>query len=160
MLIALGTAAVAFPLVATLAVALVLGWVLLLAGIVQAVHTFRTRLWRGFLLQTLGAALTLAVAALLLLFPQPSIASLTLLLGVFFAVEGLLRAALAWQLRRLPAWGWMLAGGIVSLLLGALVLLQWQQVAAWLLGLLVGIDLVLAGWALVALALAAGRARR
>jgi len=156
-MILLGIAAIAFPFSATLAVELLLGWILLVNGVFGIVHAFRSCRWKGFTLVMLGALLSLGVGILLLLYPLTGILSLTLVIAVFFTAGGILRILLAFQLRPLDHWGWLLLSGILSLLLATIIMTQWPAAAAWLLGLLVGIDLVFGGWTLVLLGMAAAR---
>ncbi len=160
LLIILGTAAIVFPFVAALAATLLIGWILLFAGIGQSTHAFRVHRWRGFMLALLGGILAMAVGISLLFFPLAGILSLTLLIGAYFLANGTIRIVLSLQLRPAPGWGWMLFGGIISILLSLLVLVQWPSAATWLIGLLVGVDLVFGGWALLWLALLAGRGNR
>jgi len=160
LMIVLGSAAIVFPFTATLATTLLIGWILLFAGIGEAFHAFRVHRWRGFMLALLGGILAMAVGAWLLLFPFIGILSLTLLIGAFFLVNGAIRLALSLLLRPAPGWGWMLFGGLVSMLLSLLVFMQWPSAATWLLGFLVGVDLLFGGWALFWLAYLAGRATR
>jgi uncharacterized membrane protein HdeD (DUF308 family) len=156
-LVALGGAAIAFPFIATLAMELLLGWILVLGGVVEIIQAFRTAKWKGFLFTLLGGLLTLGVGIILLIYPLTGILSLTLLIAAFFIVSGALRSVLAFKLRPLDQWGWLLFSGIVALVLGVLILAQWPEVAGWVVGVLVGIDLIFAGWTSIMLALAARR---
>lgn len=151
-LIVLGLAAVAFPFIAAVAAELLLGWILVIGGIGELVHAFRLRGMNGFVMMLLCALLTLTVGVVLLLFPLSGVLSLTLLLGVLFLVAGAFRMVYAFQWRPAPSWGWLLASGILGVLLGILVLSQWPAAAAWFLGLLVGVDLAFAGACLLTLA--------
>ena len=156
-MVLLGIAAIAFPFMATLAVELLLGWILLANGALGIVHAFRASRWNGFMLAMLAALLSLGIGILLLLYPLTGILSLTLVIAVFFMAGGLFRILLAFRLRPLDHWGWLLVSGILSLLLAAIILTQWPTAAAWLLGLLVGIDLMFSGWTLLMLGIAAAR---
>jgi len=156
-LILLGVAAIFFPFVATLATELTIAWILVFSGIAQGLHAFRLRHRIGFWPSLLSGLLTLTIGLLLLVFPMSGILSITLFVAALFLVNGAFRIAQAIQLRPLAHWGWLLAGGILSMLLGVLVLAQWPAAALWLLGLLVGIDLMFSGWMLLWLALMAYR---
>lgn len=158
LLVILGTAAIVFPFFATFAATLMLGWILLFAGIGQSIHAFRMHRWGGFTLALLSGLLAIAVGVSLLFFPLAGILSLTLLIGAFFFANGIIRIVQSLQLRPAPGWGWMLSGGIVSILLSLLVLSQWPSAAIWLIGFLVGIDLIFGGWALLSMTLLASRA--
>jgi uncharacterized membrane protein HdeD (DUF308 family) len=152
-MIALGFAAIAFPFTASLAVTLIVGTVLVIAGIAQLVHAFSVPRWRGFLVTLLVALLSLAVGTLVLFYPLSGILSLTLLVGSFLLVGGALKMILAWRVRPGLSWGWLMFAGALAVLLGIMILLQWPYAAGWILGVLVGIDLAFSGWWLVALAL-------
>lgn len=144
-MIMLGAAAVLFPLTATLATELVIGGVLLVAGIFQSVVAFRQRRWRGFFFALVSGLLAVAVGVLLLLFPLAGILSLTLIVAAFFLLQGIFRIAHALRERPRPGFGWLLFSGVLSTALGALIFLQWPAAATWLLGLLVGLDLLMSG---------------
>lgn len=154
-LILLGVAAMFFPFVATLATELTIGWILVFAGIAQSLHAIRLRDRIGFWPSLLSGLLTLAVGLLLLVFPMTGILSITLLVAVLFLVNGIFRLTQGLRLRPAGYWGWLVAGGILSILLGIMVIAQWPAAAIWLVGLLVGIDLMFSGWTLLWLTLLA-----
>ena len=156
----LGLIAIAAPVYATFAVQVLLGWILIIGGIAQGIHAFTVRGWGGFLFELLSALLYLAVGVLLLVNPVEGALALTIVLAAFLAVEGIFKIVMAWRVRRHPRWGWLLASGIVSLILGALIWAQWPSSALWVIGLLVGVHLLFTGWALTMLALAARAWRR
>lgn len=156
MLIA-GTAAIIFPFFASLAVELLIGWVLLFSGIAGIVHAFSTRKWNGFVLSLLIALLSLGVGIVLLIYPLTGLLSLTLLITVFFLAGGIIRIVLALKLRPFDHWGWLLFGGILDLILATLIITQWPEAAALIVGLLVGIDLIFTGWIMLLLASATHR---
>lgn len=153
----LGVAAITFPFVATLAVELLIGWILLLSGFLGLINSFRNAKWRGFSLSLLAALLSIAIGILLLAFPLTGMLTLTLLVAALFVAGGVLRIALALRLRPLDHWGWMLASGVLALLFAVVIVSQWPQAAAWVIGLVVGVDLVFAGMILMMLASAARR---
>ena len=151
LMILLGLAALLFPFAATLAGELTLGVVLLIAGLFGTVHAFRVRPWKGFGLSLLTAVLTVIVGALLVAFPMHGIMTVTLLITAMFLVSGVFRTILAFQLKPHDAWGWILASGILALILGILVITQLPQAAFWLIGILVGVDFLFAGWSMLSL---------
>jgi uncharacterized membrane protein HdeD (DUF308 family) len=154
MMILLGGAAIVFPFVATLAMELFIGWALVIIGAMGIVSAFQAAKWKGFLLSMLSALLALGIGVLLLLFPLPGILSLTLLVAAYLIVSGILRIFLAFRLRPLDHWGWHLIGGSLALVLAVLILAQWPEAAAWIIGLLIGVDLIFSGWTLIMLAVA------
>jgi uncharacterized membrane protein HdeD (DUF308 family) len=160
LMIILGAIAIAAPAVATIAVQFMLGWLLVISGIAEGIHAFMAQGWRGFLLELLSAVLYLAVGILLLVNPLEGALALTIVLAVFLIVEGIFKIITALRLRDHDGWGWLLASGIVSVILGVLIWAEWPASGLWVIGLLVGIQLLFTGWALVMLALAARRWRQ
>jgi uncharacterized membrane protein HdeD (DUF308 family) len=159
LMIILGIFAIGAPVVATIAFQVVLGWLLVIGGIAEGIHAFMAQNWRGFLFELLSAILYVVVGALLLFNPLLGAAALTLLLAVFLVVEGIFKIIMALRVRDHRGWGWVLASGILSLILGAMIWAQWPASGLWVIGLLVGIQLLFTGWSVVMLALAA-RAHR
>jgi uncharacterized membrane protein HdeD (DUF308 family) len=154
-LVILGLAAVAIPVVATLAIEILVGWIFLISGIVGLITTLRMREVPGFWWSLVSAILGIAAGALLLLRPLSGILSLTLILIVFFLVEGCASILFSLEHKRELSgrWGWMLVSGIVDLILAAIILSGLPGIAAWAIGMLVGINMVFGGVALIAMAL-------
>jgi uncharacterized membrane protein HdeD (DUF308 family) len=154
-LILLGAAAIAVPLIATLAFTIFFGWLLLISGFVGLVSTFSLRPAAGFWWSLLSAILALAVGFLLVAKPGNGAVSLTLLLIVFFIIEGFSSIVFASEYRRNLSgrWGWMVASGVVDIILAALIFLQLPSSAFWAIGLLLGINMVFGGASLIVLAL-------
>jgi len=154
-LLALGAAAIALPLVATVAVAIIIGWVLLLSGVVGLISTIRMRHAPGFWWSLISAVLGIVAGVVLLRWPLNGALSLTLILTVFLAIEGIVSILFALDHRRefSGRWGFMLISGVVDLILAGLIFAGLPGTAAWAIGLLVGINLVFGGAALIAMAL-------
>lgn len=154
-LVILGLAAIIVPPLATLAVAIFLGWLFLISGIVGLVTTFMMRHAPGFWWSLLSAVLGIVAGIVLIGWPVSGAISLTLVLIVFFILEGVASIMFALEHRRELSgrWGWMLASGIVDLILAAIIFAGLPLSAAWAIGLLVGINLVFGGSALIAMAL-------
>jgi uncharacterized membrane protein HdeD (DUF308 family) len=155
LMIILGVVAMAAPVVATIAIQVMLGWLLVISGIAEGIHAFMVKEWRGFLLELLSAVLYLGVGLMLLVDPLKGAVALTLILAVFLLVEGIFKIITALRVREHRGWGWLLASGIVSVVLGAMIWAQWPASGLWVIGLLVGIQLLFTGWSLVMLALVA-----
>jgi uncharacterized membrane protein HdeD (DUF308 family) len=151
-LVILGVAALVLP--RTLAVDFLFGWLFLISGITGLITTFRMQEAPGFG-WSLASALLGIVAGMLLLLSPDGVLSLTLILIVFFVIEGVASIMFALDHKREQAgqWGWMLLSGIIDLCLAATVLFGLPGSAKWALGLLVGINLLFGGVALVAMAL-------
>jgi uncharacterized membrane protein HdeD (DUF308 family) len=160
LMIILGVFAIGAPVVATIAVQIMLGWLLVIGGIAQGLHAFMARGWGGFLFELLSALLYLAVGILLLVNPVEGALALTIVLAAFLVVEGIFKIVMAMRVRGHARWGWLFASGVVSLVLGVLIWAQWPSSALWVIGLLVGVHLLFTGWALTMLALAAKAWRR
>ena len=156
-LVLLGFAAIVVPVVATLAFTLVIGWLFLIAGGVGLVTTFWMRNAPGFWWSLLSAAVALAAGVVLILWPLSGTLSLTLVLIAFFVVEGIATLMYAFEHKAQLSgrWGWMLASGIVDLILAGIIFAGLPGTAFWALGLLVGINMLFGGTAMIGMALAA-----
>jgi uncharacterized membrane protein HdeD (DUF308 family) len=149
-LIVLGAACILGEMGATLITVVVLGWFLLISGIVALVHAFQTRTWSGFLIYLLSALLRLFTGFMLVRFPLSGALGITLLLALLFIVGGTFRAIGAGKLR-FPRWGWAVASGLISVALGVTLLVQFPASSLWFIGLAVGVDLIFEGVSLLAL---------
>jgi uncharacterized membrane protein HdeD (DUF308 family) len=154
-LVVLGLAAIVIPPIATLAVELLFGWLFLISGIVGAITTFMMRQAPGFWWSLVSAILAIAVGVMLLVWPLSGVLTLTLVLVAFFIIEGVASIMFALEHKRelTGRWGWMLASGIIDLILAAVIIAGLPVTAAWALGLLVGINMVFGGTALIGMAL-------
>jgi len=154
-LVVLGVAAIVIPPIATLAVELLFGWLFLISGIVGAITTFMMRRAPGFWWSLVSGILAIAVGVVMLLSPLSGVLTLTLLLITFFIIEGVVSIMFALEHKRELSgrWGWMLASGIIDLILAAIIIEGLPGTAAWALGLLVGINMVFGGTALIGMAL-------
>jgi len=154
----LGILAILLPRVVTLSIGLLIGAVLLLAGLFKLKRAFLFRGLPGSGLAMTGALLLLAGGIALLVYPWEGLAVLTLILVALFFFEAIGEMTYAFQCSHLPAWGWVMASGIASLIIALLLLFRWPSSAAWAIGLLVGINLLFTGTWLLALGSALKRA--
>ena len=156
-LVILGFIAILVPPIATLAVTIVLGWLFLISGVIGLYTSFMMRQAPGFWWSLLSAVLGIVVGLMLLGWPISGALSLTYVLIAFFIVEGVLSIMFALEHKRELSgqWGWMLFSGLIDLVLAVLILTGLPGTAAWALGLLVGINMIFGGWALLLMALAA-----
>lgn len=154
-LVILGLAAIAIPSIATLAVEILVGWLFLISGIAGWITTFWMGRVPGFWWSLVSAILGIAAGTVLLLWPLSGVLSLTLVLIVFFVIEGVASMMFALEHKRELSgrWGWMLASGIIDLILAAIIFVGLPGTAAWAIGLVVGINMVFGGLALIAMAL-------
>lgn len=147
--IILGLIASSHLLLATIVTVYYLGAAMIMAGILQLVQSFRLARWSGFILWLLNGLLY--VGAGIMSFMNPALASsaLTLLLALFTAASGITRIWLGAGAMSERGWGWIVASGVISTVVGLLVLVGWPVNSAWLLGLILSIDLVFQGCALL-----------
>ena len=159
-LLILGLAAIMLPLIATIAIALVVGWIFLLSGVVGLLATFRMRSAPGFWWSLLSGILGVVAGIVLLRWPLSGALSLTLVLTLFLVLEGVVSIMFALEHKRELSgrWGMMLISGVVDLILAGMIYAGLPGTAAWAIGLLVGINMVFGGSALIAMALHARNA--
>ena len=156
-LLILGSAAILVPAAASLAMAMVLGWIFVAGGGVGLLTTLFGHKAPGFWWSLLSALVTLAAGAALVGWPVSGVFSLTLVLTAFLIADGILTMLFAIEHRRGLAqrWGFLFLNGILDLILAGLIIWALPASAIWALGLIVGIDLIFGGWSLVAMAMAA-----
>ena len=156
-LVVLGIFAVVVPAVATIAVEVFVGWVLLLSGVVGLISTFRMRSAPGFGWSLLSAVIAVAAGAILLAWPLSGVLSLTLILTAFLTLEGVASIMMSLTHRHgfSARWALLLVSGVVDLILAAMIFLGLPGTAAWAIGLLVGINMVFGGSTLISMALQA-----
>jgi uncharacterized membrane protein HdeD (DUF308 family) len=154
-LLILGLLAIVVPQIATIAVAVFVGWLLLVSGIVGLIATLRMRSAPGFLWSLLSAVLGIVAGILLFRSPVWGALSLTVILTAFLTIEGVVSILFAFEHKRELSgrWGVMLFSGIVDLCLAGIIFAGLPGTAAWAIGLLVGINMVFGGSALIAMAL-------
>jgi uncharacterized membrane protein HdeD (DUF308 family) len=156
-LLVLGVVAIVVPPLATVAVEIFVGWIVLVSGIVGLVATLRTRGAPGFGWSLLSAVIAIVAGVVLLAWPLSGALSLTVILTVFLAAEGIASIMYALDHRRdlTPRWSLMLVSGLVDLVLAGIIFAGLPGTAAWAIGLLLGINLVFGGIALIGMALRA-----
>ena len=144
-LIVIGLIAVVLPQVGGIAVALYFGWLLLLAGFALLLLAWRTHT-TGVLPLQLGLGIVYVLVGLfLILKPGAGLASLTLLLAGYLLLEGLLELTTAFRAPQRAGRTWLLVDGVVALVLAVMIVTSWPSSAAWVVGTLVGINLILGG---------------
>ena len=151
----LGVLAIVLPPLATIAVEVIVGWLLLMSGIVGLIATLRMRSAPGFWWSLLSAVLGIVAGIVLLRWPLSGVVSLTLVLTVFLVIEGVASILFALEHKRELSGRWvvMLVSGLVDLFLAGIIFAGLPGTAAWAIGLLIGINLVFGGSALIAMAL-------
>jgi uncharacterized membrane protein HdeD (DUF308 family) len=132
--------------VASLFSSLVISWAILIVGIFQVVHAFSSTGWKGFVLDLLIGILYIAAGYLLLANPLGAMIKLTLVLGIIWLVSGFFRIILAGLLWHQAGW-LLLLSGIIGVLAGGIIISEWPQSGLWVLGLVLGVDLLFHGFA-------------
>lgn len=157
LLVVLGLAAIVLPPLAGLAATVILGWMLVFAGVSGVLFTWRARQAPGFGWALLSAFVAVAAGGMLLWNPLQGLLTLTFVLTAFFIADGVVTIVYAIAHRRELSgrWEWMLMNGLLDLGLAAIVISGMPGTLAWALGLLLGIDLLFGGASLIAIALRA-----
>lgn len=153
MFILLGLLAIALPGLMTLGLELFIGWLLIIAGVIQGYRTLVSEKSAGFWYSLFSAILSIVTGVLLLVYPMVGMLSLTMLLIVFFLLEGVAKIIYSFYLKPITGWGWVLFSGIIALALGAIIISGWPVTALWAIGLIVGINMLFYGVSLLALAI-------
>jgi uncharacterized membrane protein HdeD (DUF308 family) len=155
-LTALGLLAIGAPLLATVVVVKLTGWLFVVGGIVGLVSFFTGRDVPGSIWSLITSVLAILAGIYLLAQPFTGMRTLTLVLAAFFIAQGVSQIFAAFAHKRaLKSWGWVLVSGIVDLILAAIILKGWPETSTWVLGLLVGINLLMFGISLIMTAIAA-----
>ena len=158
LLIVFGVVAVGAPLLAAVAVNALVGWLIVLAGIVHLMLAFRVHGAGSVIWKLLVGIAYVCFGTYVILHPVLGIASLTLILASLFLIEGILDIILYVKMRPIHGSSWVLIDGIVTLLLGLLIYMQWPSSSAWAIGTLVGISLIFSGVARVGMSMAVRKA--
>jgi uncharacterized membrane protein HdeD (DUF308 family) len=159
MMAILGIAAIAFPVPASIAVDFFIGWLFLVSGVVGLAMMFAAKGIPAFIWSLITAALNTIVGILLLWKPIEGTVTLTLLLAGYFIAEGVFQIMTSIAYREVigRSWGWMILSGVADLALAAIIILNWPNTANWALGLIVGINLLTSGMAILAVAVSGRR---
>lgn len=153
-LIILGMLAVAAPFVAAVAVNAVIAWLIVLAGVVHLVLAFHAHGAGNMIWKLLVGLAYLFFGVYLIAHPVLGVVSLTLVLASLFLVEGILNIVLFFKMRSMQGSSWVLIDGIITLLLGLMIYMQWPSSSIWAIGTLVGVSMIISGVTRVMLSLA------
>lgn len=151
LLIVVGIFALFSPVVATFATTMALGIFLLIMGIFQFIGAIASHKSENFALNLVMSIFAIVLGVLIITHPAESIATITLLLATFFFTLGVFRIINALAKRELN-WGWVLLNGIVSVILGIIIIYNWPVSALWLIGVLIGVEFIFSGWTYIMLA--------
>lgn len=159
-LIVLGLSALSYVVMATLTSVIVIGSLMIVGGVAQFIHAWTLRSLSGFLLWTLVGILYITAGAMAIQNPVAGAEVLTLLLGASLIGVGVLRLGLWLMNRSQEGWLWLAFSGLISLGTGLFIAIQWPAIGLFLLGLVLGIDLLFQGWSMLWLGLALRRLRK
>lgn len=158
-LVGAGIAAIAFPLVSTIATKIFLGWLFLIGGAILIAHGLMVRGWAGITWSLIVGVLYLVAGGYLAFFPFTGLLTLTVLLAILFIAEGAAEIVMALSVHPRDGWTLLLLSGLVAIAAGVLITLGLPDSSEWAIGLLTGINLVVTGWAYIFVALMARGAR-
>lgn len=149
LMVIFGVLAIASPLMTGVAVAMFVGALMLVTGVMRIVAAIKSGHWGSGIWGTLIGILGIVAGIILLARPLLGLATLTLLLAAYFLASGICEVIVAFKMKPEKGWGWMLFGGIVSVLLGFMIWRQWPVSGAWAIGILVGIHMLMIGFTMI-----------
>jgi uncharacterized membrane protein HdeD (DUF308 family) len=152
LLVVAGILAMIFPLILSVAVVVLLGWVLIISGALQGISLVGAGHVPHFRPQLISVILAVLIGLLFLRDPGHGLLTITLLLIVFFMIEGISKVVFALTIRPFPNWGWVLGSGLIGILLSLILWVRIPVAVVWLIGLLLGIELISVGAAIAYLA--------
>ena len=152
LLVVAGVLALIYPFIASVAVVFLLAWILIISGVLQGNGLIGASNVPHYWLQLISAVLAILIGVLLLRSPDSGLLIMTVLLIVYFMVEGIAKVIFALTIRPFPNWGWVLGSGMVGILLALILWANMPLTSDWVLGLMLGILLVCEGAALTYLA--------
>lgn len=147
--IIVGIVAILAPLAAGVTVIWIIGIILFLVGLVWMIAAFGAKSFGSGVGNFLAGLLYFVCGILVVLHPLAGLAFLALLLAIFFLFRGLTQLNTAYSIKPRRGWGWLLFGGILSVALGILLLVEWPGTSMWVIGVFVGLELLFSGWSLV-----------
>jgi len=153
-LIIFGVLAIALPMVSSIGVAIVIGWMVIFAGIAQLVHAFQSTGIGPIAWKVLVALIYLVAGGSLIASPAAGVAGLTLVLGIFLFAEGIADIVAYFATRKSGNSPWMLLDGVITLVLGFMIWNRWPSSSLWVIGTFVGISMVMTGTTRLMMALA------
>jgi uncharacterized membrane protein HdeD (DUF308 family) len=157
-LIVLGVAALVFPMVSTLVATVFVGWMLIFGGVVTLFGAFAMRGAGPFFAALLYGLLSLGAGAYILARPVGGEVAITLGLGAIFMVQGAYEALLAFELRPASSWGWVLMSAVASIVLSLAILVGWPGTSLFAVGVIIGVNFISSGLALLGVGIAGRRA--
>ncbi len=151
LLMVIGMAAITVPFAFSIAIEILVGWVLIVSGVVQIVHSFKALNTGRCIMRLVGGLVYLVVGGIFLAYPMQGVLTLTLILAALFLFEGLLKIVISLQHRPEQNWVWLLISGLAGIVIATIIWAGWPSTSAWVIGLLVGINLIFGGMSLIML---------
>jgi uncharacterized membrane protein HdeD (DUF308 family) len=152
LLVVAGVLALIYPFISSVAIVFLLAWILIVSGILQGIGLIGASNVPHYWLQLISAVLAILIGVLLLRSPDSGLLIMTVLLIVYFMVEGIAKVIFALTIRPFPNWGWVLGSGLVGILLALILWANMPLTSDWVLGLMLGVLLICEGAALTYLA--------
>ncbi|WP_417680463.1 HdeD family acid-resistance protein [Roseibium sp.] len=150
-----GVILIAAPLASSIAVTLLIAAVLVVGGVFQIIQAFRTQNWSGFLWSMIVGVIAVIGGIVIYTNPLAGTFALTLVIAAVFIAQGVSQLLLAFKIKPHSGWGWVAFAGVIAILAGFMIWWELPSSAAWALGLIAGISVMLNGWSYIAIALAA-----
>jgi len=157
MTVIFGVVAIGSPLITGVAVAVFVGFLLLASGVARIVHSLKAKQWGTGFWGTAIGILGIAAGLLMIFRPLVGLVTMTMLLAIYFLVDGISEIIAAFKIKPDQGWGWVLFNGIIAVVLGLMIWRQWPVSGAWAIGLLVGIHILMTGWSMIILGTGARR---
>ena len=151
--ILLGVSAVVIPQFFSVVIVLFLGWIIVLAGAIQVSRAIFLRDMPGFGMWFSLGIMQVVVGYLLIADPIAGVFTVTMMMALFFGFEGVTKMYWAYKLRPLPHWDYAFFSGVTALAFSLVTLMFWSESVYWLLGLLMGINMIVMGWSMVKMSL-------
>ena len=151
-LVIAGVIALVYPYLASVTLVFLLGWLLIVSGVFRGISLIGAKDVPHFWWELVSVVLAIVIGVLLLRHPDAGLLIMTVLLIVYFIIEGISKVVFALNIRPFPGWGWLLASGVIGILLGAYLWSNMPLSSEVILGILLGIQLIVEGAALAYLA--------
>lgn len=149
LMVIFGVLSIASPMMTGVAVAMFVGALMLVTGVMRIIAAVKSGQWGSGIFGTLIGLLGIAAGIILLSQPMLGLATLTLLLAAYFLASGICEIIVAFKAKPENGWGWILFGGIVSMILGIMIWSQWPVSGAWAIGVLVGVHILMVGFTMI-----------
>ena len=146
-----GVFAIGTPFITGIAVTLFVGVMLAVSGVAQIVHALKSKQWGTGFWGTVIGVLGLAAGLIMIFRPMVGLVTMTMLLAIYFLVDGISEIIAAFRIKPDQGWGWVFFNGVVAVVLGLMIWRQWPVSGAWAIGVLVGIHILLTGWTMIIL---------